>query len=71
MRLAAEGGRVFVFGLLGFGTGIGLTLGLVRRIRELAWTVAGLAIYPWLARGDRPVPGRGTGQDRHGRVVTA
>jgi glycosyltransferase 2 family protein len=61
MRIgAAEGGRVFVLGLLGFGASAALTLGLVRRIRELAWTGAGLAIYPWLARGDGAAarPGR-------------
>src|SRR5262249_5861298 len=69
MRIgAAEGGRVFVFRLLGFTASVGLTLGLVRRIRELAWTVAGMAIYPWLARVERPA-GRGTGGDGRGRVA--
>ena len=72
MRIgAAEGGRMFVFRLLGFGAAAGLALGLVRRIRELAWAVAGLVIYAWLARGDRRVPGRGEGQDRRGSVATA
>ena len=72
MRIgAAEGGRMFVFRLLGFGAATGLTLGLVRRIRELAWTVAGLAIYPWLARAGQPSDDAGAGQDRQGRAVTA
>jgi uncharacterized membrane protein YbhN (UPF0104 family) len=72
MRIgAAEGGRMFVFRLLGFSAAIGLTLGLARRIRELAWTIAGLAIYPWLARAGGPANGRGTGRDQEGRVVTA
>jgi hypothetical protein len=72
MRIgAAEGGRVLVFRLLGFSAAAGLTLGLVRRIRELAWAAAGLAIYPWLASGDRSAPGRGAGRGRHGRAVTA
>ena len=54
MRIgAAEGGRVFVFALLGFSAAQGLTLGLVRRVRELAWTTIGLAIYPWLGMGRR------------------
>jgi hypothetical protein len=70
MRIgAAEGGRVFVFRLLGFSAEIGLTLGLVRRIRELTWTVAGLAIYPWLARVDRAAPGHETARDRRGAAV--
>lgn len=70
MRIgAAEGGRVFVFRLLGFSAGVGLTLGLVRRIRELAWTVAGLSIYPWLARVDGTE--RGSGRDRPGTAVAA
>lgn len=70
MRIgASEGGRVFVFGLLGLGATVGLTLGLVRRVRELAWTVAGLATYPWLARVDRTVPGGGGGQGRRDGVA--
>ena len=70
MRIgAAEGGRVFVFRLLGFSAGVGLTLGLVRRMRELAWTVAGLSIYPWLARVDGTE--RGSGRDRPGTAVAA
>ena len=72
MRIgAAEGGRIFVFRLLGFTAATGLTLGLVRRIRELVWTIAGLAIYPWLARAGGPANGRGTGRGQRGRVATA
>ena len=70
MRIgAAEGGRMFVFRLLGFGADVGLTLGLVRRIRELAWTAAGLAIYPWVARTDETLPGHETDRDGHGPAV--
>jgi Lysylphosphatidylglycerol synthase TM region len=70
MRIgAAEGGRVFVFRLLGFSAEIGLTLGLVRRIRELVWTVAGLAIYPWLARVDKAAPGHEPARDRRDTAV--
>ena len=72
MRIgAAEGGRMFVFRLLGFGAATGLTLGLVRRIRELAWTAAGLAIYPWLVRAARPSEDTGAGRDRRGRRAVA
>jgi hypothetical protein len=70
MRIgAAEGGRVLVFVLLGFSAAQGLTLGLVRRVRGLAWTTTGLAIYPWLcagrAREDR------AGHDREAATVNA
>ena len=70
MRIgAAEGGRVFVFRLLGFSASVGLTLGLVRRMRELVWTVAGLAMYPWLARVDGSVPEHDSDRDRRHTVV--
>src|SRR5262245_47068815 len=45
---AAEGGRVFLFALLGLGAAQGLALAAIRRVRELAWTAIGLVIYPWL-----------------------
>jgi hypothetical protein len=49
MRIgAAEGGRVFLFALLGLGAAQGLALSVVRRVRELTWTAIGLVIYPWL-----------------------
>jgi lysylphosphatidylglycerol synthase-like protein len=70
MRIGvAEGGRVFVFTLLGLSAAVGLTLGLVRRIRELTWTVIGLAIYPWLAHVDGTAPGRGSDRDRRTPVA--
>jgi hypothetical protein len=70
MRIgAAEGGRAFLFRVLGLGAGVGLTLGLVRRIRELAWTAAGLAIYPWLARVDGPAPECGPDRDQRRTVA--
>jgi len=67
MRIgAAEGGRVFVFGLFGLDAATGLTLGLVRRIRELAWTAGGLTLYAWLARA----PSRGAlSETRASRVL--
>jgi Lysylphosphatidylglycerol synthase TM region len=56
MRIgAAEGGRVFLFALLGLGAAQGLALGVVRRVRELTWTAVGLAIYPWLGTRARTV----------------
>jgi hypothetical protein len=70
MRIgAAEGGRVFVFVLLGFSAAQGLTLGLVRRVRELAWTTIGLAIYPWL--GMRTALEGRVGGDRDAATVNA
>jgi hypothetical protein len=70
MRIgAAEGGRVLVFVLLGFSAAQGLTLGLVRRVRELAWTTIGLAIYPWLG-GGRALEAR-VGHDREATTVNA
>jgi lysylphosphatidylglycerol synthase-like protein len=45
---AAEGGRVFVFTILGLGGTQGLMLALIRRVRELTWTAVGLLIYPCL-----------------------
>jgi len=67
MRIgAAEGGRVLVFTLLGFSAAQGLALGLVRRVRELAWTAIGLAIYPWLGMG----PAHGDRTDRASEATT-
>lgn len=48
-----EGGRVFVAGLFGFTAAQGLTIGLVRRVRELWWVSVGLVVYAALVRGDR------------------
>jgi hypothetical protein len=39
-----EGGKVLIFTALGLDPGLGLTVGVLRRIRELAWAFAGLAI---------------------------
>ena len=39
---ALEGGNMAVFAALGLGTGIGLSVTLVRRVRELSWVAAGL-----------------------------
>jgi uncharacterized protein (TIRG00374 family) len=39
-----EGGRVLAFLALGLNAATGLTLGLVRRLRELAWAAVGLAL---------------------------
>lgn len=66
-----EGGRVLIFLALGLDPALGLALGLVRRARDLAWAVPGLAVLgafrrsappvlPWPAapvtRGGRPLP---------------
>lgn len=53
----------------GFSAAQGLTLGLVRRVRELAWTTMGLAIYPWLGMG--PTLGDRAGRGREATTVNA
>jgi putative membrane protein len=39
-----EGGKVLIFGLLGLDPAKGLTLGIVRRLRELSWSMVGLIV---------------------------
>lgn len=39
---ALEGGNMAVFGAVGLGVGVGLSVTLVRRLRELTWVAAGL-----------------------------
>jgi len=39
-----EGGKVLIFTALGLDPGLGLTVGVLRRIRELVWAFAGLTI---------------------------
>jgi len=41
---AQEGGFIIVFSAMGLPTGVGLTLSLVRRIKELLWVGLGLAL---------------------------
>jgi uncharacterized protein (TIRG00374 family) len=41
---ALEGGYVMTFAALGLGSPLGLTFGLVRRVRELAWTALGVLV---------------------------
>ncbi|MFY9550742.1 MAG: lysylphosphatidylglycerol synthase domain-containing protein [Thermoanaerobaculia bacterium] len=45
-----EGSKVLIFVLLGLDPAKGLSFGVVRRIRELAWAAAGLA---WIGRRQR------------------
>jgi uncharacterized protein (TIRG00374 family) len=45
-----EGGRVLVFLALGLDPATGLALGLVRRLREIVWAAAGLAVLGRLQR---------------------
>jgi putative membrane protein len=39
---ALEGGNMAIFAALGLGVGVGLSVTLIRRLRELAWVAAGL-----------------------------
>ena len=41
---ALEGGTMAVFAAFGLGAGVGLSMTLVRRFRELAWVAAGLVV---------------------------
>lgn len=53
---ALEGGNMAVFAALGLGAGVGLSVTLVRRLRELAWVGAGLValalVRPAAARAE-------------------
>jgi len=47
-----EGGKVVLFAALGLSPARGLTVGVVRRIRELVYASLGLAALAWItARG--------------------
>jgi uncharacterized membrane protein YbhN (UPF0104 family) len=50
-----EGGKVVLFAALGLNPARGLTVGVVRRIRELAYAGLGLVALGWLTA--RPTPG--------------
>jgi hypothetical protein len=50
-----EGGKVLLFAMLGLDPARGLTVGVVRRIRELTYAASGLAVLAWLTT--RPVAG--------------
>jgi putative membrane protein len=39
-----EGGKVLIFGLLGLDPAKGLALGIIRRMRELSWSMVGLIV---------------------------
>lgn len=49
-----EGGKVVVFSWLGFDPALGLTVGLMRRLRELLWAGLGLSFYAWFRRSPLP-----------------
>jgi hypothetical protein len=41
--VSQEGGKALILGMLGYPPGIGFTVGLLRRIKELVWVLVGLA----------------------------
>lgn len=50
-----EGGKYFIFLLLGLDPGTGLAVAVIRRLRELAWTFLGLLVfgyYQYVSRQD-------------------
>lgn len=66
-----EGGAMLAFGVFGLGGGLGLSFTLVRRLRMLAWSAAGLVILAML-RAEPLTPGEQQnaerGRDHHGDV---
>lgn len=55
-----EGGYMLVFSVFGLGGGLGLSFTLVRRLRMLAWSGAGLVILAWMRAAPAPGPGLST-----------
>jgi hypothetical protein len=53
-----EGGKVVLFAALGLSPARGLTVGVVRRIRELAYAGLGLAALGWLTARPAPLSAR-------------
>jgi putative membrane protein len=49
-----EGGKVLIFTLLGLDPAKGLSFGILRRIRELAWTGIGLLVFSRLQAAPTP-----------------
>jgi uncharacterized membrane protein YbhN (UPF0104 family) len=45
-----EGGHVFMFHLLGLDSGLGLAVGLLRRIRKVLWVLIGFLMLAISAR---------------------
>ena len=50
-----EGGKVLIFSLLGLDAAKGLSMGILRRIRQLVWAGIGLVILSRLQAGLRPI----------------
>ncbi len=53
-----EGGHVFLFHLLGLDPGLGLAVGLLRRLRKVFWVVVGFALMLAASRISRQTSGR-------------
>jgi uncharacterized protein (TIRG00374 family) len=53
---ALEGGYMFAFSAFGFASGLGLLFTLVRRLRMVAWSAAGLVLLALLRAAARPAP---------------
>ena len=53
-----EGGKVLIFSALGLDPAKGLSVGILRRIRELTWTLVGLLILSRRQLATRPVAAR-------------
>ena len=50
-----EGGYMLVFSAFGLGGGLGLSFTLIRRLRMLAWSAAGLIVLALLNAAPEPV----------------
>jgi len=56
-----EGGKYFIFLLLGLDPQSGFALGVVRRLREIAWALFGMLILGYYQRGGHAAHGRALG----------
>src|SRR5579875_2598380 len=54
--VSQEGGKALILGLLGYPPSIGFAVGLLRRIKELFWVLAGLTIFGLYRWGERQAP---------------
>jgi hypothetical protein len=41
--VSQEGGKALILGMLGYPPGVGFAVGFLRRIKEMAWVLLGLA----------------------------
>ncbi len=62
--VSQEGGKALIFAMLGYPAGVGFVVGLLRRVKELAWVLFGLTAMA----AHRMLAGRATREDTVGSV---